>query len=284
MGTEGDKHLQSRIWLEEPEPDNPFAARAAFCHGYDVYGDMLGQSAWADMFHLLFRGEAPTRAQAALLDLLAVALANAGPRDPAVHAAMCGAVGGSPAAACLMAALAVGAGHLSGSREVFAAMQGWRACGCDRFKWQARLTRPREAEVGWGAADHAPGFDPNGATVSVPVMQTLARLSSMEGAAHCAWLWSQRPFLESLAGGPLSFTGLAAAALTDLGFSPEEGEMLFLLLRLPGAAAHALEQGASGHKKFPFYKIELQPYSAAPQGTSAASATPGMPSTPGADA
>jgi citrate synthase len=34
--------------------------------------------------------------------------------------------------------------------------------------------------------------------------------------------------------------------------------MLYLMLRLPGAAAHALEQSAYGHKRFPFYKMELQ--------------------------
>ena len=44
-----------------------------------------------------------------------------------------------------------------------------------------------------------------------------------------------------------------------MGFSPEAGEMLYLLLRLPGAASHALEQGSLGHRKFPWYEIELEP-------------------------
>ena len=92
-------YMQSRIWLEEPEPNNAFATRAAFCHGYDVYGEMLGNAGWVDMIYLLFKGEAPTRAQAAALEILAVALANPGPRDASVHAAMCAGVGGSPAAA-----------------------------------------------------------------------------------------------------------------------------------------------------------------------------------------
>jgi citrate synthase len=43
-----------------------------------------------------------------------------------------------------------------------------------------------------------------------------------------------------------------------LGFSPNEGEMLYLLLRLPGAAAHALEQDGYGYKQFPFYPVELE--------------------------
>jgi citrate synthase len=53
-------------------------------------------------------------------------------------------------------------------------------------------------------------------------------------------------------------TGVAAAAMIDLGFSPGEAEMLTLLLRLPGAAAHALEQGRQGFRRFPFFSIELE--------------------------
>jgi citrate synthase len=53
-------------------------------------------------------------------------------------------------------------------------------------------------------------------------------------------------------------SGVAAAALADLGFNPEQGEMLHLLLRLPGAAAHALEQRAGSYKDFPFFALDLQ--------------------------
>jgi len=34
--------------------------------------------------------------------------------------------------------------------------------------------------------------------------------------------------------------------------------MLHLLLRLPGAAVHALEQKEYGHKNFPFFQVELE--------------------------
>ena len=33
--------------------------------------------------------------------------------------------------------------------------------------------------------------------------------------------------------------------------------MLYLLLRLPGAAAHALEQKQISHRNFPFFSLEL---------------------------
>jgi len=252
------EHVHTRIWLEEPEPDNAFATRAAYCHGYDVYGEMLGQARWVDMLYLLFRGEAPTPAQAELLEALAVALANAGPRDPAVHAAMCAGVGGSPAAASLMAALAVGAGQYTGAREVFLTMQHWDECSTDLVAWQRRLRTPHPPEAGiWPACEHPPGFDPHGAGTATIVSRTLECLACCSPGPRLPWLAVNRGGLEQLAGHPVALSGVAAAALADLGFTPEQGEMVHLLLRLPGAAAHALEQRANGYKNFPFFALEL---------------------------
>jgi citrate synthase len=255
-------YMQSRIWLEEPEPSNAFACRAAYCHGYDVYGEMLGNAGWADMLYLLFKGEAPARAQTAALEILAVALANPGPRDASVQAAMCAGVGGSPAAAALTAALAVGAGGAGGAREVYRAMQDWATCGKTLETWQARWAaqaRPEATPIEvWPAAEHPAGFDPLGVDTPTPVRQVLARLAMLDADSRCAWLQIHLSSFQQAAGFPLSLVGVAAAAFADLELQPEEGEMLFLLLRLPGAAAHALEQQASGHKQFPFYELELE--------------------------
>lgn len=251
--------IRSRIWREEPEADNPFAARAAYCRGYDVYGEMLGQARWVEMLYLLFHEEAPAPAQADLLEALAVALANPGPRDASVHAAMCGGVCGSTAAASLMAALAVGAGQLAGGREVFLAMEGWAACGTDLAAWRQRFTglAPIPGSI-WPTPEHPPGFDPHGVSTATPVKQTLACLRHYRVGQSVSWLEKNLPALESAAGCPLALSGVAAAALTDLGFTPEQGEMVHLLLRLPGAAAHALEQHQHGYKKFPFGTVELE--------------------------
>jgi citrate synthase len=255
-------YMESRIWLEEPEPNNAFACRIAYCHGYDVYGEMLGNAGWADMLYLLFKGEAPSRSQAAALEILAVALANPGPRDASVHAAMCAGVGGSPAAAALTAALAVGAGGAGGAREVFLAMQAWRGLGKALERWQAHFLEdavPRDEPVGiWPRAEHPAGFDPLGVATTTPVKQVLACLAALDADSRCAWLTANLVAMEQASGRPLSLLGVAAAAFVDLGMLPEEGEMLFLLLRLPGAAAHALEQSRTGHKRFPFYAVELE--------------------------
>jgi citrate synthase len=252
--------IMSRIWQEEAEPDNPFAARTARCHGFDVYGDMLGKARWVEMLYLLFRGEVPSPAEASLLDALALVLANPGPRDASVHAAMCGGTSGTPAAAVLMAALAVGAGQLSGGREVLLAVQDWAECGTDRDAWHQRLSaRPAPAGVSaWPEPEHPPGFDPHGVRTPLIVEQTLACLAGLSPGTILPWLAQQRNALEDITGLPLSLTGVAAAAFADLGFSPQQAEMLHLLLRLPGAAAHALEQQELGHKKFPLYEIEFE--------------------------
>jgi citrate synthase len=256
-------YMESQIWLEEPEPDNAFACRAAYCHGYDVYGEMVGNAGWADMLYLLLKGEAPSRSRAFALEVLAVALANPGPRDPSIHAAMCAGVGGSPAAAALTAALAVGAGAAGGAREVFLAMQGWQRCGKAVEAWRAHFdelaTHPAEPIGIWPAPEHPAGFDPLGVSTPTPVKQVLSCLAARDADSRCAWLAANLAAMEQASGHPLSLLGVAAAAFADLEMLPEEGEMLFLLLRLPGAAAHALEQRRTGHKRFPFYEIELEP-------------------------
>src|SRR5450759_2645 len=227
--------IRTRIWQEEAEPDNAFAALSCHCHGYDVYGDLLVHASWIEYLFLLFRGEAPSVEQARLLEGLAIALANPGPRDAAVHAAMCGGVGGSTSASCLMAALAVGAGASGGAREVFIAMEDWLARGTDLALWQTGLAvKPVDdpADV-WPAPGHPAGFDPYGVRCTTPVLQTLEYLSSLGCGQSLAWLRANRPALESAAGLPLAMIGIAAAALLDLGCTPAQGEMLHLLLRLP---------------------------------------------------
>lgn len=257
--SENSNVIHTSIWYEEPEPDNPFAARVAYCRGYDVYGQMLGNARWVEMLYLLFRNEAPTVEQADFLEALAVALANPGPRDPSVHAAMCGGVCGSTSASSLIAALAVGAGSLSGGREVFFSMHGWRHCGTDLDAWQMWFGEPHTVSSDvWPEPDHAPGFDPHGVSTATPVRQTLDCLARLGPGGCVAWLRENLVSLEALSGCPLALSGVAAAALTDLGFEPEQGEMLHLLLRLPGAAAHALEQRPLGYKRFPFGVVELE--------------------------
>ena len=257
--TEKPDLIHTRIWSEEPEPDNPFAARTAYCHGYDVYGEILQQATYLEYLFLLFRGERPSSPMLRSLEILAIAIANPGPRDPSVHAAMAASVGGSPAAAALMAALAAGAGVSGGSREVYHAMELWTQCGCMLNAWQSAFAAPPangKMQV-WPEAEHPPGFAAYGGRCAQPVLQTLAALSANLGPGCTQWLADNRVRLETLADHPMAMPGVIAAALTDMGFTPTAGEMLSLMLRLPGAAAHALEQGERGYRRFPFFSLDI---------------------------
>ena len=262
--------VYTRFWQETPENDNPFAAALCRCAGYDVYGDLLGKASHIEYLYLLFHGEKPGPVQAQLLDSLALALANPGPRDNSVQAAMSGGAGGSTLASCLMAAIAVGAGGYGGAREAYEILLLWEQCGQNEKTWRDHLSRwqgstPREysgelppMDSVWPAMEHPPGFDPYGKGCPTPVRQTLDHLSQLAsqlgpGSSLC-WLREHRQQLESVTGMPLAISGVAAAALADLNFDPQQGEALYLLLRLPGAAVHALEQHWEGCHRFPFYR------------------------------
>lgn len=252
--------IHTAIWQELPEVDNPFATRTALCRGYDVFGAMLGQARWIDMLWLLMRPELPAGPQRDVLEALAVALANPGPRDASVHAAMCSGVGGSPAASALIAALAVGAGRHGGARDVHDAMTMWQRCGPDLAAWAGyNAAHAGEAVEIYPERQHVPGFDPYGVNTATPVRQVLATLAHLGAGAATTWLHGHLDAAQEAIGYPLAMAGATACVLHDLGFTPDEGEMLTLLLRLPGAAAHALEQQQHGFKQFPFYKLELDP-------------------------
>lgn len=79
-----------------------------------------------------------------------------------------------------------------------------------------------------------------------------------EYAGTLAWLDQDRQGSETAVVHPLAVTGVATAAFFELGMDLDQTELLFLLLRLPGAAAHALEQREYGWRRFPFFGDGLQ--------------------------
>jgi citrate synthase len=257
-----DYVYHSNFWMEEPEDSNPFAAKHCFCSGYDVYGQVVPNASWFEYLLLLFCGERPTRQETLLIEKLAMVLANPGPREASVRAAMNAGVAGTNHSSALMAALAVGAGQYGGAQEVAISVRLWRYCGQNIEKWYERLFNPEEDERAdiWLPMEHAPGFDPNGESFPTHLYQAfdyLVELAPNDGALR--WLHTHRPELEATVGYPLAISGIAAATFIDLNLNEDQASMLYLMLRLPGAAAHAIEQKQMGWKKFPFYgpAIEL---------------------------
>lgn len=253
--TEEKEYIHTNIWMEKAESDNPFAAAKCYCAGYDVYGDLLGKIHWPEYLYLLVKQERPTSIQSKLLEDLAIVLANPGPRDHSVRAAMTASVGGATSASCLMAALAVGAGQYGGAREVYLIVENWNQ---DIEIWKNNIKNKiykNDVDI-WPDIEHVPGFDPYGVSCTTPVKQTLLHLSKVYSSGALGWLVKNRSCLEAFAGCPLSMASVAAAVLIDLEMNAQQAEMLYLLLRLPGAAAHANEQYMQW-KKYPFFKNGL---------------------------
>ena len=256
--------ITTAIWHEQPQATQLFQSQRASCYGYDLHASLMPRASLAEMLLLLFTGEQPCAEHAQLLNALAVGLANPGPRDASVHAAMAAGATGAPAASALMAALGVGAGRSGGAREVFDCMRLWQQCGPDAHAWAQHLG-PRPIDKIWPAVEHAPGFDAVGSAAGPLAVKTLLALTELPGLSSgqpaqqgaLSWLARHHAQLEQAAGGALSHTLVAAMTFIELGLNPSQGEMLYLLLRLPGAAAHALEQSRKSYTEFPFPRIEL---------------------------
>ncbi len=245
--------ITTSIWQEVASADNPFVAQSIHVHGYNVFSDLLGNISWVEYLYLLFKGEPPSAEQTKIFELLTVALANPGPRDLSVRAAMNGGVGGSTAAASLMSALAVGAGQHLGGREIFTIVLGWEECGCNMSLWTQWLRNDPSDNTVWPKNDSIPGFDPITKQCAPPVKQLLEQLSNKHNLATINWLIQHQAQLEQHVGYALSLVGVFGTLFHALDFDAEEAEMLYLLLRLPGAAVHSLEQKRLGWKTYPFW-------------------------------
>ncbi|MEP1584989.1 MAG: citryl-CoA lyase, partial [Marinobacter sp.] len=190
-----DYVYHSNFWLEEPEESNPFAAKACYCHGYDVYGQVIAKASWFEYLLLMFKGDRPQSGEVALLEKLALVLANRGPKEASIRAAMNGGVAGTNHSSALMSAMAVGSGLYGGSQELEICMRLWRECEQDVERWKARLQAPQEDERAdiWPAIEHPPGFDPNGDNIPTTLLQSLELLVEFapdDGAL--AWLQNHR--------------------------------------------------------------------------------------------
>lgn len=229
----------TRIWCEQPSPDNPYLASRCLCHGYDLM-ELAGKRSFVDVLFLLFIGELPTRQQAALLETLMIAFINPGPRHPATRAAMNGGVGRTQAAHLLPIGLSVLSGSHLGGEEVVLAMKYLRRNRDNdpRALAQKLLGEPRASS---GDCHLIPGVGSRFGGID-PIPRQLAALIAKMEARGETFRWGSQ-FVEEVTPHGLGWlsTGLTAAVLCDLGFPPLSGAGLFQLISAPGLLAHGLE-------------------------------------------
>jgi citrate synthase len=232
--------VSTRIWYEEPSPDNPYIAKRSLCHGYDLL-DLMRSCTFIEVLYLLFRGELPSNNQAVLLETLMIALINPGPRHPATRAAMSSAVSKTHPSHILPLALSCLSGDYLGAAEVEKSMRFIkRSVQRDPATLAHFLLGqyPKPAEGDWHVG---PGFGSRFGGVdrlAQAIASSLCALSGAGQALHwgCAFAHS---FFNQDAG--WLTPGIAAAAFLDLGFHPRSGPGLFQVLSSPGLLAHGLE-------------------------------------------
>lgn len=248
------------IWNEEAS-ENPFYAENSFCYGYNVFKDVLGKASYSEYLYLMFTGQRIAPYHEKLLEKLMIALAHPGIRHPSVHAAMCASVGGSRSAAALMASLAVGAGQSGGAHEVRLSLMLFQSTQQDLNTWAQTLKQvfdPQQIDV-WFDPEHVPGFDPHLKTAAPTTLDALKHLADAAGPeSQTQWLLDNYQALEKETGNGVAITGVTAAALYDLKFTPELAEYFYLFARLPGAAVQAEEARQNGVKAFPFFHDALK--------------------------
>ena len=243
--------ITTRIWLEEPSPDNPYIAQRYLCHGYDLF-ELMRSCTFIEVLYLLFRGELPSKNEARLLETLMIALINPGPRHPATRAAMSSAVSKTHVSHILPIAVSCLSGDHLGAGEVEKSMRFIkRSLQADPATLTHSLLgqNPKPPEGDWHIA---PGFGSRFGGVDM-LPQKIAESLCDQGGAGKALQWGNR-FAKNLFNHSVGWLtpGIAAAAFLDLGFHPRSGPGLFQIIASPGLLAHGLELANQPITAMPF--------------------------------
>lgn len=243
--------IVTRIWQEEPLPENPYLASRCRCHGYDIL-ELMRKRSFVDVLFLLLNGELPTPKQSELLEALMIGLINPGPRHPATWAAMNTAIGRTNPAHILPVSMAVLGGDHLGGGQVEAGI---------RFLLKEQKNDPANCAAGLLNAQSppdsgdwhiAPGFGSRYGGIDPLPQKIAAKLFRLPGSGS-ALSWGCG-FVDAIKTAKLGWltTGVAAAVFCDMGFHPRAGAGLFQLISGPGLLAHGLEMANKPMTSMPF--------------------------------
>jgi len=258
--------IRTAICHEQPSDSNPFVAQKTLWHGYDA-AKLAERHGWTEILFLLARGELPSPAQDRLLNRLMAALANPGPRDAAVRAAMNCGVGKTSLPTILSTGLTVRGGMAEGAMHIEAAM------------WFLAGQLPADPERNVEAHDHPkqlvddyrrfwqehhddevvalpeipPGFGLHYGDRDPRALELLRLVGDDRGAGVRLALAIEGVLAAEETPLFLTLPGVAAAVLRDLGFSPEHGAGIFLIAGSAGILTHGVEQLPRNWNEYPFW-------------------------------
>jgi citrate synthase len=216
--------------------------------GYPV-DELMGRLTYSEAVYLLLRGELPTPSIGKLFTAVLLSSLDHGVTPPSTLAARHVASTGSPLSSAVAAGvLAFGPYHGGDIEAVMRCLLEGIALhhGGRSYEDAARILLERHC----GSGPTPPGFghrihtrDPRAAR-----LMQLAHELDLDGE-HCRLLRVLERVLNSMPGRaphplPLNIDGAIAAVCGDIGFGPEIGNGLFIISRVPGLLAHAVEEKA----------------------------------------
>jgi citrate synthase len=226
--------------------------------GYAIE-DLIGRIGFAEMVHLMTRGELPDPAAAKLLEAALVAAVDHGPQAPSIAAARmaitCG-VGINNAMASAINML--GDVHGGAGEQCVALYNAIAARLGDGEANEPRLAEAVEVEINTLAEQgirHVPGFghrfhprDPR-----APRLLELVDAAAGAGVVSGRFAAIGRAIEAQLAATkgrpiPMNIDGATGVVFAELGFPPPLCRGLFVLSRSVGALAHAFEEMQSGER------------------------------------
>jgi citrate synthase len=250
----------TQLWQEIPDPSNPFITQRHLCSGYDVL-QLAEHTSFTDTLYLLFRCELPQPEQSRLLERLMIGLINPGIRHPAVRAAIAAGAGKSCVEHVLPVGMIVAGGEHGGSMQIPAAMnflQHNRETSPDVVFERIFASQQNAVNVDeLSSFTDAPGFGSRFGGYD-SYLDALAELLEKHHGDHSPCLRWGIEFCKLLKpenAGWLA-SGLVAAVLGDLGFSPKQAAALYQIIVSPGIAAHGIEFSSKPRTAWPFVKDE----------------------------
>lgn len=214
--------------------------------GYPV-DELMGRVTFSEAIYLLLVGEVPSPAIGSLLEALLVSFIDHGATPPSTLAARNTATAGAPLRACVAAGV-LGFGRFHGG-DIESCMHFLHE-GLEHVRQGAsyREAADRIVQRCLDAGEPVPGFghryhtrDPRAARLFQMALELEAEAGHIQMIRAVEMvLGEKRPEDEPPL--PVNIDGAIAAVCGDLGIPPAVADALFIISRVPGLAAQALEE------------------------------------------
>ncbi len=215
--------------------------------GYAI-GELMGRVGFGSAVYLILRGELPDEKTGRLMEAILVSSIDHGATPPSALAARTTASSGAGLGPAVAAGILTISRFHGGAIQQCALQLGevvkrGGGCGgsgeggfdCAAVEMVRRLKADRLRMAGFGHRIHTD--DPR-----TKRLFALAVEAGADGSYMAAARAVQRAFAAEGRELPINVDGAIAAVLADLGFQPEVMNGLFMIARLPGLVAHAVEE------------------------------------------